>query len=219
MKFRAESDLVDTLKESIQASFNSAHVRIFQEVSVGYGIADLVVSDLKPSTSNEANHGLTLNHNDINIYTIIHSSKQISLNTILTIVRSSKASVSKSLEKLINRAYVLEVDGLYLSHVEYEPVFRNTFAVEAKLKDWKRALKQAYRYKWFAEYSYVVLDSHYSKSALNNIQAFEKHNVGLASISVDGKLIRHFNPQRQKPLDPKMQILFSEKMKGYELAR
>ncbi|MNY35700.1 hypothetical protein D3C86_1701280 [compost metagenome] len=138
---------------------------------------------------------------------------------IIEITRCSKVSITKSLIKLLERGYLIEQEGYYSISNDYELPFRNNYAIEAKLKDWKRALKQAYRYRWFAEYSFVVLDSYHSRAALKNLDVFEKYNVGLASISTDGILHRHFNPKRKTPFDRKMQILFSEKVKSQTFER
>ena len=73
------------------------------------------------------------------------------------------------------------------------------YAIEAKLRDWKRALSQAYRYLDFANQSWVVLDNSRSKPAIENILKFKRLNVGLASISINGKIVIHFRPKLQPP--------------------
>lgn len=218
MKFQAEVDLVEVLMSSIQSTYNRTHIKIFQEVSVGHGIADIVVSDTK-SFNACRNIEEILNYTDINILSLIERSKGLLLNDIINITRCQKQTIIKSIGKLFDLDYLIEQEEKYFINKSYELSFRNNFAIEAKLKDWKRALKQAYRYKWFAEYSFVVLDTYYTKSALKNIDHFVKYNVGLASISTDGTLSRHYNPTRQKPFDQKMQILFSEKVKSQTLER
>src|SRR5699024_8837782 len=52
-------------------------------------------------------------------------------------------------------------------------------AVEFKLKNWRRALKQAFRYKNFANEAYVVLDKEQSERATKNIELFKRANIGL----------------------------------------
>jgi hypothetical protein len=104
-------------------------------------------------------------------------------------------------------------------HKEYELPYKSSFAIEAKLKDWKRALGQAQRYKWFAEYSYVVMDEHYSQPAVRNIDAFIKYNVGFATLNTEGEFKRFYTPKWQKPYDPIMQVLLSEKIKSYTILR
>lgn len=56
---------------------------------------------------------------------------------------------------------------------------------ELKLKNWKRAVKQAFRYKSFSNISYVVLSASSVNAALNNIELFERYNIGLAKFDKD----------------------------------
>ena len=219
MKFQAETDLVETLKESLKQIFHRSKVKIFEEVSLGYGIADIVVSETINYPKEYSFQVHKLDINDINVFTVIDDASSISLEEIIDLTRSNKRSIIRSLSNLINLGYIDERDGKYVLSRGYQMSFVKNFAIEAKLKDWKRALKQAYRYKWFAEYSFVVLDDHYSKPAIKNINIFKKYNVGLASVSTTGKITRHFNPRPESPLDPKMRMLFSEQVRSYELAR
>jgi hypothetical protein len=220
MKFETEIELVNILTKTIKNIYGETKVGIFEEVSLGYGIADIVICRfIKPKEGISCSE-TTLNYFDINIYNLIRNYGTASLSEILQITRSSKTKVSTTIEKLKSNNYIGGEENSLFINKEYELLFSTNFAVEAKLKNWKRALQQAYRYKWFAEYSYVVLDAHYSNVAIRNIDSFKKYNVGLASITSEGKLVRHFNPRRQQPFDPIMQILFSERIKNnYEFAR
>lgn len=219
MKFEAEIDLVEVLKASIKSFYNRNYIQIFEEVSLGYGIADIVVSELKTVTYQEIKSEESLDMIDINVYFLVQKFDQLNLNDIVSITRCPKSAISRSLLKLLNSGYILNDVDKFIANKLYELPFRNNYAIEAKLKDWKRALKQAYRYRWFAEYSFVVLDTYHANAALKNIDFFVKYNVGLASVSTDGVLKQYFNPTRQQPFDLKMQILFSEKVKSYTLAR
>jgi hypothetical protein len=220
MKFQTETELVNILMETLRDSYRKGHVEIFEEVSLGYGIADLVLSSLIKPRKKIKSSKIALNNYDINLYNLIKKTENISFDLLIDTTRSSKKEISKSVNKLIINKYIKIKDGLLSIDKVYKLSFNENFAIEAKLKDWKRALKQAYRYKWFAEYSYVVMDEYYSNSAIKNIDTFVKYNVGLATISTNGQLKRHFNPTRQQPFDSKMQILFSEKIKNnYEFAR
>ncbi len=53
---------------------------------------------------------------------------------------------------------------------------------ELKLKNWKRAAKQAFRYKSFSNITYVVLSAANANVALSNIDVFKKYNIGLATL-------------------------------------
>jgi len=219
MKFQAESDLVETLKTCLRSKYTRSSIEILEEVSVGYGIADIVITELKKDYISTKNFESSLESNDINILSIVREARISTIDDIINTTRCSRRVVLLSLKKLLDNGYIAQAENGVSIKEDYELNFVHNFAIEAKLKDWKKALKQAYRYKWFAEYSFVVLDAHYAKPALKNITIFEKYNVGLASVTVDGKLKRHFNPKKEMPLDPKMQMLLSEKIRYYELAK
>ncbi len=212
MKFKAEEDLIKVLKKKLKETFFRENIEIFEEVSLGYGIADIVISDINNRNIENFSVGESLTKSDINIYIIINKNPNVSFDNILDTTRTPRKAILKSLRKLINRGLVKQKDDSFSIQEQYQLPFKNNFAIEAKLKDWKRALSQAHRYKWFAEYSYVVLDAHYSQPAIQNIGLFRKFNIGLATITPDGEFTRIFNPIRQKPLDATMQILFSEKI-------
>ena len=72
MKFKTEIDLVRTLKETLKETYGKGCVEIFEEVSLGYGIADLVISRLiRPIKKLEPTR-FVLNSCDINIYNLIN---------------------------------------------------------------------------------------------------------------------------------------------------
>lgn len=71
-------------------------------------------------------------------------------------------------------------------------------AIEFKLRNWKQAIKQAYRYKSFSEESYVLLDRKYVNKAKGNIDIFIKYNVGLAAVDED-KIEFYYRPKSVKP--------------------
>jgi hypothetical protein len=60
----------------------------------------------------------------------------------------------------------------------------NFIAIEVKIKDWQQGLYQAYRYKSFAEKSYLAIYEKYSKGI--DINLFKKYNVGLISFNERG---------------------------------
>lgn len=70
---------------------------------------------------------------------------------------------------------------------------------ELKLKDWKRAAKQAFRYKSFSNLTYVVLASKSANAAINNIEMFEKYNIGLAKFDTDSYFEILYKPELGKP--------------------
>jgi len=85
---------------------------------------------------------------------------------------------------------ISEFKGLFgipdLLIINYEvkdgkPHILQTIAFEMKLSNWKRALIQAYRYKAFAEKSFVVIDKNYLHLVNNNQKEFDLSEIGLIS--------------------------------------
>ena len=72
-------------------------------------------------------------------------------------------------------------------------------SIELKLRNWKRALKQAFRYRSFSNESFVVIDKAHSRPAYENRDTFIHYNIGLASFGKDKKLEIHFYPQGSVP--------------------
>lgn len=70
---------------------------------------------------------------------------------------------------------------------------------EMKLTNWRRALRQAFRYSSFSHYSYVVMDEFYVCRALANLSAFRRANIGLVGIAIDGTPTWYFRPRYRRP--------------------
>lgn len=213
--FFSEKELVNTLKSNYELICNwdscKYNTKISEEVNLGFGIADLVIS--KISSKQQLFDRTSLNYFDIIIYKIIETNQTISFDKIKEITRANDISIKKSLSKLMISCYINNEDSLFQFSKSYKNIVTDLIAIEAKLKNWKRALDQAFRYKWFAKKSFVVLDSINIKPALKNIQQFRKLNVGLAEINVKGTVLIHFRPIKNQPIDEKMWILFNEKVK------
>lgn len=80
-----------------------------------------------------------------------------------------------------------------------KPFVQDFYAVEAKLRDWKRALSQASRYRDYASQSWVLLDEYAVRPALSNIELFEHLNIGLATIACSAEITAHFVPHITAP--------------------
>jgi len=82
-----------------------------------------------------------------------------------------------------------------------KPVIR---AFELKISNWRKALMQAYRYKYFADVSIVVLPPETLKTASRYINTFKAIKVGLWGFSDNtSQIIPLFTPRPTKPFEPK----------------
>lgn len=214
MIFKSEKEMVALLKATLENTYSSKSIQISCEVSLGFGIADMVVSSLKNETSESDRTEQRLGASEINIFTLLESREKLTLLELMITTRIDKYRLQSILSNLTRRNLIKLEDDKYSVLNDFDLFFENNFAIEAKLRDWKRALKQAYRYLWFAEYSFVVLDEYFCRPAIEHQKLFEQYNVGLASINDKGELKRYFTPPRKKPYDINMQRLFSEKLKS-----
>lgn len=117
-----------------------------------------------------------------------------------------------SLRKDHNRQWInlLEPEGLFgvpdmvLINFKdgHKKIRASTIAFELKLRNWRRALSQAFRYRSFAGFSFVLMDHSTVKPALKNIDAFRKANIGLLSIDKEGTLYLHYRPNYKTPYHP-----------------
>jgi len=82
-----------------------------------------------------------------------------------------------------------------------KPVIR---AFEVKISNWRKALMQAYRYRYFADVSIVVLPSEKLKTAARYVNTFKAIKVGLWGFSDNtSQVIPLFTPRPTKPLEPR----------------
>ena len=73
-------------------------------------------------------------------------------------------------------------------------------AFEMKLKDWKKALGQAYRYSYFADHAVVVLPPGSIGRARANMNVFRKMGIGLWSFDATSETIDTIHhPRTCKP--------------------
>jgi hypothetical protein len=79
---------------------------------------------------------------------------------------------------------------------------RHLYAFEGKLKDWQRALQQAFRYRYFADKAIVVMPSGNEGPALANLEAFRHLEVGLWSFdAATGAIREHYTPKKVRAMN------------------
>jgi hypothetical protein len=80
-------------------------------------------------------------------------------------------------------------------------------AFELKMSDWRKALQQASRYRFFAHVPIAVLPAAKSRMALENLEIFQTLRVGLWTFDPKTAVIHaHFTPAAEEPRDTKHHI-------------
>ena len=73
-------------------------------------------------------------------------------------------------------------------------------AFEMKLKDWRKALSQAFRYRYFADAALVVVPPETAARAIVALSTFRETQVGLWSFDEKtGRIQEIFTPRRARP--------------------
>lgn len=187
---------------------------IVDELNVGHGVADLVVSFHKKVK--KRSQSLTLH--DLNILNIVKKSTTTTVKEIESATRTSREKIKNSIRKLEKEKLIESKDEYLFSFNDYINYQAETIAIEVKLKNWKRALEQAYRYRCFAFHSYVFLDETHATPAIKNKSLFLKYNIGLASVSKKGNIEFHYKPKKGHPFDERLNMLFNESIVDYYLS-
>lgn len=198
--FQKESDLVESFIDCrnsfLRVLCGKTPNRSFvvKEFDSQFGIADIVV-------------GTFLKHKRLssietrakaNWFLPLSSMKQgeiFSLNDYSSKFGYSLGYSREMLKLYCEEGYVENQDGLFKVIKSYEVILEDVIAIEAKLKNWKRALLQARRYKKFANQSFVLLDQKHIAAALKNLNSFQESNVGLISLH-NRKIIFHLLPEK-----------------------
>jgi hypothetical protein len=114
----------------------------------------------------------------------------------------------KYLKANFGNAYLKECKGLFgvpdFVYYSKQKEEISIISFELKLKNWKRAVKQAFRYKCFSNIAYVVLPSKNADAALTNIVMFERYNVGLAIFDQNSDFEILHKPRVDKPYSETM---------------
>jgi len=72
-------------------------------------------------------------------------------------------------------------------------------AFELKLKNWRRALYQATRYRSFSDQAFVVMPAESARTAFKHRETFRKANVGLVSHDASGNSTVLIRPRKRAP--------------------
>ena len=97
--------------------------------------------------------------------------------TLISILKNKSLSINQARDFIIMR----EVEGLVgrPDILLKSKKSKKIITIELKLKNWKRALAQAYKYKSFSDISYVCMDESNVDAVLKHLDMFEKYNIGL----------------------------------------
>ena len=201
--FPSERHLVASFEELLRTSRIKGRTGFLREFDCGSGIADFILYTLHPNFSSRLligqvhprylfalrNLPLKKNFTEMSFARKVLASRERARDLLKTFSKLGFCAPTKR-------------RNIWRKVRQPQPVLAHLCAVEAKLTDWNRALRQANRYCEFADQAWVLLDHMALRAALLNLEIFVRMNIGLAGINSDLELDIHFAPEIRKPRNP-----------------
>lgn len=209
MGFESESKMKTVAKNVLDNSFTGGPTKVIDEFSYGAGRTDLVLTKESETYRDHRLNVLNINNaierdSHLRTFLLLHSRNEISKDYFYGLGAMDKRKKKSALKWLISNGFVEELsDGKIRTAPHLRRHITRSYSIELKLKNWKKAIKQAFRSKSFSDYQYVALDDEYVIRAIDNIDAFEEYEVGLVSIDQEEEqYFVHYDPDRQTPYSP-----------------
>ena len=187
MKQIPESALIPVIQK--HQSFIAPNSKLGSvEVESGYGIADVVFYSLdQQSVANRRQKKVSR----LKSYEILETlsllnefeHQEIAITQLYEkLPYSEQYFRSKLLPFLVKNDLCLVQNDRLDCQWKYKVALQETVAIEAKVSNWRRGLYQAYRYRQYADLSYLALDTNHIQPAWKNINEFQRANVGLIKV-------------------------------------
>ncbi|MCP4135304.1 MAG: hypothetical protein GY754_30325 [bacterium] len=176
------------------------HAFLINEYDSKNGIADIVLGTYNPLIKKEKKRMLI----DLNWLGPLKKAKIGSIKTIKDFSgrhNISRKLASHCLNSYTEAGFFKRIDkSSFEKSKDYSVFLQEIISIEAKLKDWKSALRQAYRYKEFSNMSFVLLDENHSKKAVESPKEFKRYNIGLITMKDESYTI-HYIPEKKELSD------------------
>ena len=199
-KFVSEARLVETFLSKLE-NCNCLNIELscLNEFDCSNGIADIVISSLRKDWKENSDIGKVRSQWTYALKSLPYR-RIFTTDYFVELTGVTRNSALGGLRHFVEAGFCQKKgNGKWIKLYQPKPVVRNILALEAKLTDWKRALKQASRYLDYAHQSWVVLDEYAIKPAQKNIKEFQRLNIGLSSISTNGEFTIYHTPSVQPP--------------------
>lgn len=201
--YGSEKELVNSFKNLSRRFLddvsNQKNSRTFllQEFDSLNGVADLVLGTYQPYL-NKKTARQPIDFNWVSPLVQLNVGEIISIEDFMEAYSVAKSTASRILKDYCNARFLTPIQkNKYEVIKQYKPIVETIISIEAKLKNWQRALQQACRYRNFSNYSFVLLEEKYSNPAIKNIDSF--HSFGIGLITMQGNEYKlHLIPDRKE---------------------
>lgn len=200
-RFRSEAEMVVAAKEIVAPSLNEIF-GLSNEFDCHDGIADIVLYRLQARSDGSEKLKLISPRWGAALYALPYR-RGFTVDWFGELNLVTRKRALQALQEYESAGFCapLKTPGHWIKVRQPRPVASQIYAIEAKLRDWRRALSQAARYRGFAHEAWVLLDEASIRPAASHLDRFIGLNVGLASLSTNGSFQRYYTPEKRQPSD------------------
>jgi len=212
--WHTEAHLVAFARKTLPALLvGRGEVLVVDELAIGRGSPDLLIWQVDPTAwrrrMRRAARGCSAA--ELRVLNAMHLRQPLRASTVAQRVGLRENDAEDVLSRLVSSGFAEEVGKCYVrTHGASRSVTR-ILSVEAKLSNWRAALRQAYRNTLFANESYVILDRKHANGALDNSDLFRRAQVGLCiADALSGSVEVVLRPRRRQPRSQYFRMLATE---------
>ncbi|WP_029913808.1 hypothetical protein [Pelobacter seleniigenes] len=198
---RSEKELLKSFRlktkpflNKIERKLSNSYDFVLEEFDSYNGIPDMVLGSFSPKVKSRLENS-TVDYNWVGPLTSFRKKDIVSICEFSEKFGISKRKATQVINQYQVAGYLEKIESSTFEVIrEYEIMAKAIISIEGKLKNWRRAVFQAQRYKRFSNLSFVLLEGKYSNPAIENIDLFKSANVGLITME-DDKVDIKFIPE------------------------
>jgi predicted transcriptional regulator len=181
-----EEQMVVSALASLRDAFGSSCV-FMRELQMPTGVPDAVAVLMRNREVPFDAARLNIGSSDLRLLHHLATVKQSTVNDIEAALRWTTSDLRRMIRTLTEAGLLRETHGSVRVH-RLADIFhaRKIIAVEAKMKDWQRAIMQAVANTWFASHSYILLPERPLSNSLNETAK----RFGIGVLTFDGQRTR-----------------------------
>ncbi len=217
-RFRAEADLIPFARDWLLDTVSGPrdHWLVVDEHLMGTRIPDLLAArvDLQVFRARiRAEQWEPLRESELVALGTLRRDRLTSVQTVASKLGFTMDATRRLLRRLDELGYVSESRGRGFRKVRNRyRMFSRFIAVEAKLRDWRRALVQARAHRTFAQECYVAYDASYTDRFTGGRSHYRASGIGLLAVSSADGATRLVRPRASRSVDPAVFAAASEQL-------
>ncbi len=209
-RFRVETDMAGPVRDWLVGAMSA--VAVGDEIDAGSGIADLVGG----RSSDAALPTRRAFPSPISTQLLEFAQRSVGESELRSWAPHGWRGLRDRVVQPLIRAGLLSVSNpgegetVYQAETAASDPFTGLIAVELKLRDWRRGIAQAGRYRLFAEQSYLALPAARVSEAV--LSEARRNQVGVLSVRDDGTVVEALSAAMTGPLQPHRRRWASEQL-------